>query len=247
MQLNGRTALVTGGADGLGWAMVQRFSRAGARVVIADLREDAAAERAAEIRDGGGSATAVGVDVTDELAVTRMFDIAASAEGVPQILVNNAGVTRDAVLRKMSLDDFRLVIDVHLQGAWLCTRAAVSAMRGAGLEGAIVNMSSISGKVGNPGQSNYSAAKAGMVGLTKSVAKEVARYGVRVNAIAPGLIRTIMTERMHQDALARGIADVPLGRIGEPEDVAEVALFLASESSSYLTGCVLEVSGGRNM
>lgn len=246
MLLENRTAVITGGAAGLGWSMVQRFAAEGASIVIADLNADLAEERASELRDRGAQALSVGVDVTDEAAVDRMVQKAAELGGV-SILVNNAGITRDAVMRKMSLDDFRTVIDIHLQGAWLCTRAAVAQMRADGTAGAIVNMSSISGKVGNPGQSNYSTAKAGMVGMTKAIAKEVARYGIRVNAIAPGLIRTAMTDAMDQTALATALESVPLGRIGEPEDVADVALFLSSDLSSYMTGCLLEVTGGRHM
>lgn len=247
MLLDDRTAVITGGADGLGWAMAQRFAGEGARVVIADLNERLARSRAEELISHGARAIAVGVDITDEQEVDEMIERATAEFGSIDALVNNAGITRDAVLRKMTLDDFRLVIDVHLQGAWLCTRAAVAAMRSSGTAGSIVNMSSISGKVGNPGQSNYSTAKAGMVGMTKAIAKEVARYGIRVNAIAPGLIRTAMTDAMDQDVLATAIDTVPLGRIGVPDDVANTALFLTSDLSSYMTGCLLEVTGGRHM
>lgn len=247
MLLTQKTAIITGAADGLGWSMAQRFAAEGARVVLADLREDLAAERAAELTRTGAEALAVRADVTREDDVDAMIAAATARFGTVDIVCNNAGITRDAVMRKMTLDDFRLVVDVHLQGAWLCTRAAVAAMREAGTAGSIINMSSISGKVGNPGQTNYSAAKAGMVGMTKATAKEVARYGIRVNAIAPGLIHTAMTERMDQQALADAVATVPLGRIGEPGDVANAALFLASHLSSYMTGCLLEVTGGRHM
>ncbi|HLG66845.1 MAG TPA: SDR family NAD(P)-dependent oxidoreductase, partial [Acidimicrobiales bacterium] len=153
---------------------------------------------------------------------------------------------RDATLRTMTLEDFRAVVDVHLQGAWLGTRAAAAVMRGQ-QRGSIVNMSSISGKVGNAGQTNYSAAKAGIVGLTKAAAKELAHLGVRVNAIQPGLIRTAMTAAMRPDIFEQRVAEIPLGRVGEPADVANVALFLASDLSSYMTGTVLEVTGGRHL
>jgi 3-oxoacyl-[acyl-carrier protein] reductase len=166
--------------------------------------------------------------------------------GSLDILVNNAGITRDKSLRNMTLDDFQSVIDVHLRGTWLGVRAAAPVMRAAG-SGAIINMSSMSGKVGNPGQTNYSAAKAGIVGLTKAAAKELARHGIRVNAVQPGLIRTPMTEAMPADVWAAKEAEIPMGRAGEPEEVAKVVLFLASDLSSYLTGGVLEVAGGRLM
>ena len=154
---------------------------------------------------------------------------------------------RDATMRKMTLDDFRTVIDIHVQGTWLGTRAAAAnVMREQG-SGSIVNMSSISGKVGNLGQTNYSAAKAGIVGLTKAAAKEVAHLGVRVNAIQPGLIRTPMTESMRADIWEQRLKEIPMQRFGEPAEVASVACFLASDLSSYMTGTVLEVTGGRHM
>jgi 3-oxoacyl-[acyl-carrier protein] reductase len=149
-------------------------------------------------------------------------------------------------MRTMSVENFKTVIDVHLFGAWLGTRLASARMREQG-RGSIINMSSISGKVGNAGQTNYSAAKAGIVGLTKAAAKELAHLGVRVNAIQPGLIRTAMTERMRPDIWEQRMGEIPMGRAGEPEDVASVALFLASELSGYMTGTVLEVTGGRHI
>jgi len=162
------------------------------------------------------------------------------------VIVNNAGVTRDATLRRMTLEDFRTVIDVHLQGAWLGTRAAAAVMREQ-QSGSIINMSSISGKVGNIGQTNYSTAKAGLIGLTKASAKELAHVGVRVNAIAPGLIRTAMTEAMRADIWEQKLAEIPMARAGEVSEVADAALFLASNLSAYITGTVLEVTGGRYM
>ena len=161
-------------------------------------------------------------------------------------MVNNAGITRDATMRNMTLADFRAVIDVHLQGAWLGTRFAAAVMREQE-SGSIINMSSISGKVGNIGQTNYSAAKAGLVGLTKASAKELAHLGIRVNAIQPGLVRTAMTEAMRQDIWEQRLTEIPMGRAGEVQDIANVALFLASELAGYMTGTVLEVTGGRYM
>jgi 3-oxoacyl-[acyl-carrier protein] reductase len=161
-------------------------------------------------------------------------------------MVNNAGITRDATMAKMSLDDFRLVLDVHVVGTWLGCKAAGAVMRQQE-SGTIVNISSIAGKVGNFGQTNYSAAKAGIVGMTKAAAKELARYGVRVNAIQPGLIRTAMTEAMPQKAWDAKMTEIPMARAGEPAEIAAVATFLSSELSSYMTGTVLEVTGGRYM
>lgn len=242
--LAGRTAVITGGAQGLGRAVAERFAAEGARVVIGDVDLAAAEATAAEL--GEGTAVAVRCDVTDEDQVAALVAAATEAFGSLDVMVNNAGVLRDATMRKMPLDDFRIVMETHVQGTWLGTRAAAAVMREQG-SGSIVNMSSISGKVGNVGQTNYSAAKAGIVGLTKAAAKEVAHLGVRVNAIQPGLIRTAMIEGMREDILARRLEDIPMGRLGEPDEVANVALFLASDLSAYMTGTVLEVTGGRHM
>jgi 3-oxoacyl-[acyl-carrier protein] reductase len=241
--LDGRVAVITGGAQGLGLAIAERFVAEGARVVLGDVDLDAAQAAAADLAEG--RALAVSCDVTSESQVEAL--VAAAVEwGGLDVMVNNAGVLRDATMRKMSLDDFRLVIDTHVQGTWLGTRAAAAVMRERG-SGSIVNMSSISGKVGNLGQTNYSAAKAGIVGLSKAAAKELAHVGVRVNAIQPGLIRTPMTEAMRADIWEQRLKEIPMGRFGEPSEVASVATFLASDLSSYMTGCVLEVTGGRHM
>jgi 3-oxoacyl-[acyl-carrier protein] reductase len=196
----------------------------------------------------GSPDTAFGLDcdVTDEDAVQRLADQSRSTFGSVDIWVNNAGITRDASLRNMTLADFRLVIDVHLVGTWLGTRAATAIMREQ-KSGSVINISSLSGKSGNPGQTNYSAAKAGIVGLTKAAAKEVAHHNVRVNAVQPGLIRTPMTEAMPPDVFAAREADIPMRRSGEPAEVAGAVLFLGSDLSTYITGTVLEVGGGRMM
>jgi 3-oxoacyl-[acyl-carrier protein] reductase len=244
--LDGRVALITGGADGLGRQMATTFASEGAAVMIADINDEGAEVAALELREEGRTAVATRVDVSSEPDVDAMIAACVSELGRLDVMVNNAGITRDATMRKMTLADFRLVIDVHLQGVWLGTRAAATVMREQG-SGSVINMSSISGKVGNAGQTNYSAAKAGIVGLTKAAAKELAHLGIRVNAIQPGLIRTAMTAAMKPEVLEQRIADIPMGRIGEPVDVAKVALFLASDLSSYMTGTVLEVSGGRHI
>jgi 3-oxoacyl-[acyl-carrier protein] reductase len=246
--LTGQTAVVTGGAQGLGLAIAERFVAEGARVVLADI--DLVAARAAaaglDTRAEGPVAVACRVDVTSEEEVSELVDVTLSAYGRLDVFVNNAGVLRDATMRKMPLEDFQTVLQTHVVGTWLGTRAAAAVMREQ-RSGSIVNMSSISGKVGNIGQTNYSAAKAGIVGLTKAAAKELAHVGVRVNAIQPGLIRTPMTEAMREDIWQARLGEIPMQRFGEPGEVASVAAFLASDLSSYMTGTVLEVTGGRHM
>lgn len=241
--LAGRSAIVTGAAQGIGLAIATVLAEHGARVSIADLDGEKAAAAAAGI---AGEVRGVACDVTDEASVAALVTGAVEAYGGLDVLVNNAGITRDASLRKMTLENFQAVVTVHLQGTWLGIRAASEVMREA-KAGSIINISSMSGKVGNPGQTNYSAAKAGIVGMTKAAAKELAHHGVRVNAIQPGLIRTPMTEAMTPEAWAATEATIPMRRAGEPEEIANVVAFLASDLASYMTGAVLEVSGGRGM
>jgi 3-oxoacyl-[acyl-carrier protein] reductase len=241
--LTGRTALITGGAQGIGLAIARRFATQGARIVIGDLDETKAKEAAASL-----SADAIGVrcDVASAADVAALLDAATAAFKTVNVMVNNAGITRDATMRKMTEQQFDDVITVHLRGCWNGTRQAAAIMRENG-GGSIINMSSISGKVGFVGQTNYSAAKAGIVGLSKAAAKEVAHLGVRVNVIQPGLIRTPMTEAMPQNVWEQKLAEVPMQRAGEPDEIASVALFYASDLSSYMTGTVAEVTGGRYM
>lgn len=245
MLLEGKTALITGAAQGLGLAMAECFVAQGANVVIADLDEARSAEAAAGL-GVGDRAAGVGCDVVSSDAVQAAIDSAVSRFGRLDVMVNNAGITRDATMRKMTEEQFDQVITVHLKGCWNGVRLASALMREQE-GGSIINLSSLSGKVGVIGQTNYSAAKAGIVGMTKAAAREVARYGVRINAIQPGLINSAMTAAIPRDVWAEKIKDIPLGRPGEPEEVANVALFLASDLSSYLTGNVIEVAGGRHM
>ncbi|UDM35550.1 3-oxoacyl-ACP reductase FabG [Mycobacterium ulcerans] len=241
--LSGQIAVVTGGAQGLGLAIAERFVSEGARVVLGDVNLEAT-EAAAKQLGGGEVAVAVRCDVTKADEVETLLQAALERFGGLDIMVNNAGITRDATMRKMTEEQFDQVIDVHLKGTWNGIRLAAAIMR-ENKRGAIVNMSSVSGKVGMVGQTNYSAAKAGIVGMTKAAAKELAHVGVRVNAIAPGLIRSAMTEAMPQRIWDQKLAEVPMGRAGEPSEVASVALFLACDLSSYMTGTVLDVTGGR--
>lgn len=243
--LLGRVAVVTGGARGLGLAMARTFQREGAKVVIADLDEQALEKAASELH-AGGEILAIRADVAVSHDVDQLVRMAVETFGSLDVMVNNAGITRDATMRKMTEGQFDQVISVHLKGCWNGTRAAAAIMREQ-KRGAIVNISSLSGKVGLVGQTNYSAAKAGIVGLSKAAAKEVAHDGVRVNVIQPGLIRSAMTEAMPKRIWDQKMAEIPVGRAGEPDEIASVALFLASDLSSYMTGTVLEVTGGRFM
>ena len=239
----GKSAIVTGAARGIGFEIAKLLAEHGASVAVVDLDTERAEDAARRL---SGRAIGYGCDVTDEDSVSAAVAATVANFGGLDILVNNAGITRDASLRKMQVADFEAVVNVHLKGTWLGLRAAADVMREAG-SGSIINMSSLSGKSGNPGQSNYSAAKAGIVGLTKAAAKELAHKGVRVNAIQPGLIRTAMTEAMPPEVFAAREADIPMKRAGEPREVAGAALFLASDLSTYMTGAVLEVGGGRLM
>jgi 3-oxoacyl-[acyl-carrier protein] reductase len=243
--LKGQTAVVTGGAQGLGFAIAERFVAEGARVVLGDVNLEATESAAVQL-GGDAAALAVRCDVTSGVDVDTLVTTAVDRFGGLDIMINNAGITRDATMRKMTDEEFDQVIAVHLKGTWHGLRKAAAIMR-ENKRGAIVNMSSLSGKVGMVGQTNYSAAKAGIVGMTKAAAKELAHLGVRVNAIAPGLIRSAMTEAMPQRIWDAKVAEVPMGRAGEPSEVASVALFLASDLSSYMTGTVLDVTGGRFM
>ena len=244
--LERRVAIVTGGAQGIGLAIAEAFTAHGADVLVADIDGQKAKDAVAPLTAAGGGIEAVQCDVTSERDQARLVQACLDRFGRVDVLVNNAGVTRDGYISKLSEADFDLVLDVSLKGAWLGTRAVASLFRKQA-SGSIVNISSLSGKIGNPGQTNYSAAKAGLVGLTKALAKELGPSGVRVNAVQPGLIRTAMTLAMKPEVFAAKEAEVPLGRAGLPEEVAGAVVFLASPLASYVNGAVLEVTGGRGL
>ncbi|GGU14779.1 3-oxoacyl-ACP reductase FabG [Nocardioides albus] len=244
-----RTAIVTGAARGIGAGVAKRLAADGMSVAVLDLDETACKRVVDEIEAAGGRAIAVGADVADEEQVTGAVDRVVRELGAPTVLVNNAGIIRDNLLFKMSLDDWDSVMSVHLRGSFLLTRAVESHMREAGW-GRIVNLSSTSA-LGNRGQANYAAAKAGVQGFTKTLALELGRYGVTANAIAPGFIETEMTaataERIgvpFEDFKKGAAAQIPVARTGKPEDIAHAVSFFASEGAGFVSGQVLYVAGG---
>lgn len=243
--LENRIAVVTGAAQGIGFAVAQLFVEMGAKVVLGDLDFDSL-ERATDELGGPRVARAARCDVRDAGDVEALIALAVREFGALDIMINNAGITRDATMRTMTEEQFDDVIAVHLRGSWNGTRLAAKVMRERG-SGSIINISSLSGKTGMIGQTNYSAAKAGIVGLTKAAAKELAHRGVRVNAIQPGLIRSAMTEALPERVWDQKMSEIPMQRAGEPGEVASVCAFYASDLSSYMTGTVAEVTGGRFM
>jgi 3-oxoacyl-[acyl-carrier protein] reductase len=244
--LEDRAAVVTGAGQGLGLAIAQEFAAEGARVVVADIDGDSAAAGAELIRQRGGSAISVTADVRDEESVAALVAECVDAFGSIDVVVNNASVLSPSSIRSMRTEDWDRVVDVHLKGTWLVMRAAAQPMREQG-RGTIVNISSIVAKTGGLGQAHYAAAKAGVVGLTKSAAKEWARHGIRVNAVQPGLFGTPTARTMSDAAWQARVDDTPMGRAGEPRELATSVVFLASQMSSFVTGAVLEVTGGRDM
>jgi 3-oxoacyl-[acyl-carrier protein] reductase len=241
--LSGRVALVTGAGRGLGRAIAQTLAAAGAHVACVDISAESLAQTVAAIQAAGGTAMPLACDVTDSQRVNQTVDEVVKTWGALHVLVNNAGITRDNILLRMKDEQWDAVIQVNLRGTFLFTRAAAKPMLKAH-GGRIVNIASVAGLIGNPGQTNYSASKAGVIGLTRTVARELAGRGITVNAVAPGFIATEMTAGLGEEVLAEVRKQTPLARLGEPQDIADAVLFLASDAASFITGHVLTVDGG---
>jgi 3-oxoacyl-[acyl-carrier protein] reductase len=238
--LEGVNAVVTGGASGIGAAIVRQMSLAGAQVVVWDVRPP----EPGAFQDLKSDISYVECDVSEPVSVEAALQRTESLVGYVESLVNNAGVTRDHLVKDLTVEEWDTVLNVNLKGAFLTTKTVTPGMVER-RRGTIINISSLGGKVGTVGQANYCASKAGLVGLTKSNAKEFARYGIRINAIQPGLIDTPMTQALRPDIYERKLAEVPLRRAGTPEEIGSGCVFLASEMSSYITGTVIEIGGGR--
>ncbi len=246
MMLKDKVCVVTGGSKGIGRAIVAAFAAQGGRVYYLSRSEAEEPAALAASAAAGGSVKWIACDVSKEAEVEAAIGTVVSEAGAPAVVVNNAGVTRDGLVFRMKLEDWETVMTTNLTSAFLVSRVAARHMIKA-RAGSIINLSSVVGITGNGGQTNYSASKAGIIGFTKSLAREVASRGVRVNAIAPGFIDTAMTDKIADEARTSLMASIPLGRSGSPEEVAKAALFLASDLSSYVTGEILKVDGGMAM
>ena len=246
-KLDGRVAVVTGASRGIGRAIALKLAKMGAKVVVNYRSNKAAAEEVLDmIQTMGGTAIAVQADVRIFKDAQKLIKSALDQFGRLDILVNNAGTTRDTLLIRMSEEDWDIVIDTNLKGAFNCTKAAQRPMMKQRY-GRIVNITSVAGLAGNAGQANYAAAKAGLVGFTKAVAKEVGSRNITVNAVAPGYVPTDLTANLPPDLIAKGLEMTPLGRAGTPEDIANAVAFLVSDDANYITGQVLSVDGGMVM
>ena len=242
MRLENKVAIVTGAAQGIGAATAILFAEQGAKVALCDLNEEGLQKVAAKINDLGGQSLICKGNIAQRSFVDQMVQQTVDKLGGLDILVNNAGITRDAIGHKMTEEQWDQVIDVNLKGSFNCLQAAMIPMRAQG-SGSIINLSSIS-RFGNPGQLNYAASKAGVVGLSRTAARELARKGVRVNCVAPGFINTEMLQAVPQEILDAMTQAVPMGRLGTPKETAELIMFLASDESSFITGQTINIDGG---
>ncbi|TYR79568.1 3-oxoacyl-ACP reductase FabG [Priestia megaterium] len=243
MRLKDKVAIITGAANGLGFEAARIFAREGAKVALVDYDEKLGKQRAAELREEGGDATFFQVNVADRDNVDGMVSEVIRCYEKVDILINNAGITRDAMLTKLSMEDFQAVINVNLTGVFNCTQAVVPHMIAQG-KGKIISTSSVSGVYGNVGQTNYAAAKAAVVGMTKTWAKELGRKGINVNAVAPGFIETNMVATVPEKVIDHVKSTIPLQRLGKPSDIGYAYLYLASDESDYVNGTVMHVDGG---
>jgi len=243
LELTGKVALVTGAAQGIGKAVALFLAQHGADIAVSDINLEKAEETAKEVQAVGRRSTAIKVDVTNLENVEGMVGAILEQFGRIDILVNNAGIARDKLILRMTEEDWDAVLNVNLKGTFHCTKAVIRHMSKQ-RSGKIVNIASVVGEMGNVGQANYSASKAGVIGFTKTIAKEFAQRGINVNAIAPGYIETLMTEVLPEKVKEELRRLIPMERLGRPEDVAHAVLFLVSEASSYITGQVLNVNGG---
>lgn len=246
MHLKGKTALVTGGAQGIGRAIALNLANAGADVAVSDINIDMARKTSDEIAALGVKSAAIGGNVADSESAKKMVDEAVEALGGLFILVNNAGITRDNLIMRMKDEDWDLVLDVNLKGSFNCAKAALKHMSKA-RGGRIINIASVVGAMGNAGQANYVASKAGLIGLTKTIAREYASRNITANAVAPGFIDTAMTQALPEKVREELMGQIPLGRLGTAEDVAGAVGFLASDFAAYITGVVIHVNGGMYM
>ncbi|WP_313345751.1 3-oxoacyl-ACP reductase FabG [Sedimentibacter sp.] len=243
MRLLNKVAIVTGGGRGIGEATAKKFAKEGAKVVVADINDEDVKKTVNEIIENGGTAAGINVDVTNTENVNKMVGFTMEKFGRLDILVNNAGITMDSTLLKMTEEQWDKVIDVNLKGVYICGQAAAKVMVEQG-SGVILNASSVVGLYGNFGQTNYAATKWGVIGMTKTWAKELGKKGVRSNAVAPGFIATPMVKKMPEKVIDMMKLKASLGTLGEPEDIANAYAFLASDEAKFITGAVLEVTGG---
>jgi 3-oxoacyl-[acyl-carrier protein] reductase len=246
MTLSGRVALVTGASQGIGRACALKLAEAGATVAVAARNQEKLQELVAEITQGRGQAAAFALDVTEEEQVKSTFKAVIAQFGKIEILVNNAGITRDQLIMRMKRADWDAVLNTNLTSAYLCTQQAISSMLRQRW-GRIINITSIFGEIGQAGQANYAASKAGLIGLTKAIAREVGSRNITCNAVAPGFIDTAMTTDLSGELKETALSHIPLGRVGTVDDVAHAVTFLASEEAAYITGHVLDVNGGMHM
>ncbi|AET92421.1 short-chain dehydrogenase/reductase [Burkholderia sp. YI23] len=246
MKLQGKVALITGAGQGIGAATASKFAQEGAAVVVCDVNEASLKDVTEACRKAGADTAAYCIDMTDKLGVSELVASVTKRFGRIDVLVNNAGITRDARLQKMTLDQFDAVIDVNLRAVFHASQAVAEGMIARG-SGVILNVSSVVGIYGNFGQTNYAASKFGVIGFTKTWSRELGPKGIRVNAVAPGFIDTSILSTIPEDVLSKMREQVPLGRLGAPEEVANVYAFLASDEASYINGAVIEVSGGMTL